>query len=249
MASKQLPEQQTGKERHSISVLFVEQSRLFREGMGLILSGSSYNIVHEANSIEAASQLVERGASADLVLVDLSEHDAAMLEQLRRLRAQLPEARIVVLTGAVSAGRLMLALEAGCDAYLLKDISPEALIQSLRLTMLGEKVFPTNLAQMLIDGQLYPGQTETQLFSRVLSEREQQILRCLVNGDPNKVIAQRLHITESTVKVHLKGILRKIQVSNRTQAAIWAVENSLDKLPALSAQKNRAGSLAQALPA
>lgn len=230
MASQEFPERKMRGDKVMIPVLLVEESRLFREGLCRILAGTPYEIVYEASSIEMAFALIEQGAQTELVLLDLAADEALASAWILRLRTMLPAARIVVLSGDVSLRKLTFALEVGCYAYLLKDISPEALVQSLRLIMLGEKVFPTNLAQLLLNGHLCPDQNATQLSGRNLSQREQQILRCLINGDSNKVIALRLHITESTVKVHLKGILRKIQVANRTQAAIWAMENSLDKL-------------------
>lgn len=217
----------------SVLTLLVEDSRLFREGMKHILADSPYDVQGEADCLEDALAIVSDGFAAALLLLDFREDDAEDFEYIRRLRSTLSAARIVVLTKDVSTSKLTKALEVGCDAYLLKDMSPEALIQSLTLTMLGEKVFPTNLAQLLIEGRLGAGQTatKTSFAANGLSEREMQILRCLVNGDPNKVIANRLKITEATVKVHLKGLLRKISVSNRTQAAIWAVERGIDKYP------------------
>jgi two-component system, NarL family, nitrate/nitrite response regulator NarL len=208
-----------------VLALIVEDSRLFREGMKRILADSPYD--------KDAVAILNEGFTPSLLLLDFRENDVEDFDHIRRLRAHSLTARIVVLTNDVSTSKLTKALELGCDAYLLKDMSPEALIQSLTLTMLGEKVFPTNLAQLLIEGRL--GATaapSVRPFSASgLSEREMQILRCLVNGDPNKVIANRLKITEATVKVHLKGLLRKISVSNRTQAAIWAVERGIDKYP------------------
>ncbi len=94
--------------------------------------------------------------------------------------------------------------------------------------MLGEKVFPTHLAALLVNGvaNTVPANIPPD-NSFGLSEREMQILQCLVQGDSNKLIANRLSITEATVKVHMKSLLRKINVSNRTQAAIWALNNGL----------------------
>lgn len=219
----------------SVLTLIVEDSRLFREGMKRLLADSPYDIQGEADCLEDAATLITEGFAPTLLLLDFCEDDVEDLDHIRRLRANSPSARIVVLTNDVSTSKLTKALELGCDAYLLKDMSPEALIQSLTLTMLGEKVFPTNLAQLLIEGRLgasvAPAPVARPTAASGLSEREMQILRCLVNGDPNKVIANRLKITEATVKVHLKGLLRKISVSNRTQAAIWAVERGIDKYP------------------
>jgi two-component system nitrate/nitrite response regulator NarL len=149
------------------------------------------------------------------------------LESLKVLRSAAPESRIVVLSNALAAPALAGALDAGADGYLLKNISLQGLTQSLELAMLGEKVFPTQLATLLAEGR---ANSERPMFrgnSRPngLSERETAILRCLVSGYPNKVIADQLQMTEASVKVHLKAVLRKIQASNRTQAAIWAINN------------------------
>jgi two-component system nitrate/nitrite response regulator NarL len=115
------------------------------------------------------------------------------------------------------------AMNAGADGFLMNDVSPEALLQSLELVMLGEKVFPTNLAAMLLDLSNAPSPLNS--VRGVMTPREHEILQALVTGSSNKMIANRLGITEATVKIHLKTLLRKIDVNNRTQAAIWAVNN------------------------
>jgi two-component system, NarL family, nitrate/nitrite response regulator NarL len=141
---------------------------------------------------------------------------------LRAIREVFPTAKIVVLADDLSVDVLRATMGAGADGFLIKTVSPEALIQSLQLIMLGEKVFPTNLASMLLE----LNNTPSPLTSiRGLSPREQEILQALVTGASNKVIAYKLGITEATVKVHLKTLLRKIDVNNRTQAAIWAMNN------------------------
>src|SRR3546814_70355 len=125
-------------------------------------------------------------------------------------------------------GTLAACLHAGAAAFLLKDISLEALIHSLKLAMLGQKVMPTELAMALINGAtgMQPAGGRS-IADYGLSDREMEILRCLVNGDANKVIANRLDITEATVKVHMKSLLRKITAATRTQAAIWALNQGL----------------------
>jgi two-component system nitrate/nitrite response regulator NarL len=125
-------------------------------------------------------------------------------------------------------------LDAGLDGYLLSDLSPAALVQSLQLVLLGEKVFPTSLAALLVSG-LTDNVVTMPGGGRGLSEREGQILRFLVHGESNKMIANHLGITEATVKVHLKTVLRKIGALNRTQAAIWALNNGLDQASAVRA--------------
>lgn len=213
----------------TVATLIIEGNRLFREGLKNLLRDSQFAVQREADSVASAKAFMAAGFLPDLVILDFNDSDERVVENIRHLRETLRESRIVVLTYSLSAAKLSKALEAGADAYLLSDMSSEALIQSLALAMLGEKVFPTNLAKLLIDGHIDLAGKDSAFASGGLSAREVQILRCLANGDPNKLIANRLNITESTVKVHLKGLLRKINVCNRTQAAIWAVGQGIDK--------------------
>jgi two-component system, NarL family, nitrate/nitrite response regulator NarL len=206
-------------------VWLLHPNKLFREGMKSLLSKSPFLVVAEAAGLQDVENLAS-GPAPDLILLDLAgEAEAA---GLRHLRKQFPKSRLVILTSELSTKRLTTALETGIDGYLMSDLSPEALTQSLNLVLLGEKVFPTSLAALLIRGSVdnvidLPGNR------RGLSERENQILHCLLKGESNKMIANRLGITEATVKVHLKTVLRKIDAANRTQAAIWALNNGYDQ--------------------
>lgn len=208
--------------------MLIDANKLFREGLRRLLDGSPFSIVSEAGNLREAASIVEQSDTPPLlVLVDLATGNEEEAEALRRLRRLLPESRIVVLTSELCTRRLANALEAGADGYLMKDLSSEALTQSLRLAMMGEKVFPTHLAALLINGRVNAPTIEMPVSRKGLSQREVQILRCLLNGDSNKMIANQLNITEATVKVHLKSLLRKINASNRTQAAIWALNNGI----------------------
>jgi len=212
----------------NVEMLLVDANKLFREGLKKLLDGSAFAIADEADSMAEAMQKLEQGLKARICLVefDAGADDIAVLQQMREKYADL---KLVVLAASTrNIHNLARCFEAGADAYLLKNISPDALKQSLKLVLLGEKVFPTRLAAMLISGQVdtqRPATASPDLEG--LSEREIQILRCLLNGHPNKVIAKKLNITEATVKVHLKGVLKKINAANRTQAAIWALNNGL----------------------
>jgi two-component system, NarL family, nitrate/nitrite response regulator NarL len=223
----------------SHSVFLIDASRLFREGLRRIFADSAFAVAHEAFSIEEAVPFIE-SLQPSLVLVGLPDGGAGLGERIRRIRAAAPGVRIVVLTDAVRVGRLAEALAAGVDGYLAKNMSAEALSQSLRLVLLGEKVFPTDLAQLLTVRQMtaQSDDGETARFSG-LSDREMQILACLVTGDQNKQIAHALNISDGTVKVHLKAILKKLRVQNRTQAAIWAMNHGISRnLAAQRAKEN-----------
>ena len=202
----------------SSQTILIEPNRLFREGLKHLLNGTRFEVGAEFNTVDLARTAAETAETPDLVISGQAVTDEA---DLRALREAFPSARIVVLADGLSVEALRAAMGGGADGFLSKSVSPEALIQSLQLVMLGEKVFPTNLASMLLDMTAAGPQHSV----RGLSPREQEILQLLVTGASNKMIAIKLGITEATVKVHLKTLLRKIDVNNRTQAAIWAMNN------------------------
>ena len=208
------------------SVYLIAAKRLSREGLRRILLDSSFTVIHEASSIEDALPFIE-SLQPSLVLVDLSDGGEILSEHAGWILAAAPRVRIVVLTGAIQGHRLADALSAGVDGYLQNSMSSEALHQSLRLILLGEKVFPTDLAHLLTNGRIMSRSDNGPVGNfNGLSDREMQILRCLLNGAQNKQIACELDISDGTVKVYLKAIMRKINVQNRTQAAIWALHHS-----------------------
>jgi two-component system nitrate/nitrite response regulator NarL len=203
----------------SSRTILIEPNRLFRQGLKHLLSGTCFEVGAEFNTVELVLEAGATGAAPDLVISGQPVKDEA---DLRVLREVFPTARIVVLADDLSVEALRAAMGGGADGFLIKSVSPEALIQSLQLVLLGEKVFPTNLASMLLDLSSAPSPLNS---IRGMTPRENEILQALVTGASNKVIAYKLGITEATVKVHLKTLLRKIDVNNRTQAAIWAMNN------------------------
>jgi len=155
------------------------------------------------------------------------------LTQFKRLRNLADHARLVVLASNRTHQNLTFALQGGADGYLNKSMSCDVLQRSLQLVMLGEAVFPADVANLLITTGVErapPAGTKAQPPSNELSKREVQILRCLLAGQSNKAIARNLSITESTVKMHFKNVMRKIHAQNRTQAAVWAIQNGLSPL-------------------
>ncbi len=216
-----------------VNVFLIDANKLFREGMKRLFENTPFKVMGEAGSLREGVPAVEAaGVPPELILIDLANGGEDEVEQLRALRDNHPGIRVVILTTDLCTRRLSGALGAGAHGYLMKDIACEALMQSLKLVMMGEKVFPTHLAELLINGRSEELATEVPARRKGLSQREIQILRCLLNGNSNKMIANHLHITEATVKVHLKSLLRKINASNRTQAAIWALNNGIGDQPA-----------------
>jgi two-component system nitrate/nitrite response regulator NarL len=214
----------------SESVFLIDVSRLFREGLRRIFADSVFTVVHESVSVEDALPVM-RSLRPSLVLCDLAGSRDPLTTQIGEIRAAAPSARIVVLTQAIRADQLADALTAGVDGYLAKNLSADALLQALRLVLLGEKVLPTDLAHLLT-ARHTPWPHSQPHPMNGLSDREMQILACLVKGDQNKQIAQALNISDATVKVHLKAILKKTGAQNRTQAAIWAMDHGISRHPA-----------------
>ena len=212
-----------------VPLLIIDPNRLFRECLRSLLSGTPFDVTHEASDLPEGLEAVKANDEIGIVILDFSDDGSdSELQMLKQMRAVNEDIKLVVLTNEMSAVLLARSLNAGADGYLLKSLSSKALVQSLRLVDLGEKVFPTKLATMITSGQIDPTVAEARApFMKGMSEREREILRSLQHGHANKVIARQLGITEATVKVHLKAVLRKLNVSNRTQAALWAVRNGL----------------------
>jgi len=186
------------------------------------LDQSRFIVVAEHSGLRSVQTLASNDASPHLLLVEFNRIGDKDLEGLRRLRDAAPDWRIVVLSTELELAALRNVLRAGADGYLVNDISLEALSLSMLLAVTGEKVLPGSLADVLAsDGREFRVSTVSR-DHRQLTERERLILECLTKGYSNKVIARMLNITEGTVKVHLKSLMRKISVVNRTQAALWA---------------------------
>src|SRR3954463_4694832 len=158
----------------SDSVFLIDVSRLFREGLRRIFADSPFNVVHESVSIEDALPLI-RSLRPSLVLLDLAETGAQLIARIGQIRIAAPATRIVVLTQTIRVDRLADALSAGVDGYLAKNLSADALLQALRLVLLGEKVLPTDLADLLTVRHMASKGDQARSLNG-LSEREVQIL-------------------------------------------------------------------------
>jgi two-component system nitrate/nitrite response regulator NarL len=214
------------------ALLIVDENRLFREGLKHALSDKTFTIQHEVDSFVDALRLMRTAkVSFDLIVGNPGAADEIEYNAIDAIRLAFPNVKVVVLTDSATALHFELALKNGVVGFLSKQIAPTALRHSLELVLMGEPVFPitvtqriqTSLPSSLSADGVKPSDEQMPLD---LSNREKQILKCLVTGLPNKLIARELDIAEPTVKVHLRGLLRKLKARNRTQAAIWAIENA-----------------------
>jgi two-component system, NarL family, nitrate/nitrite response regulator NarL len=215
-----------------IAAIVTHPCTLFRDGLSEILAGTQFRLVHMAADLDEASIRHLPSAKTCVWLIGVGKCTATTYDFVRRVHSTTLGVKIVILAQSPTAEDVLAALEAGASGFLSQDISRERLVKSLELIALGEIVVPSEFLQAVCSRMTKP--TPAQPSSRdedhkptlhvvkALSRRETSILRLLMGGASNKVIARRLVITEATVKVHIKAILRKLRLHNRTQAAMWA---------------------------
>jgi two-component system nitrate/nitrite response regulator NarL len=210
-------------------VLLIDDHTLFRLGLQNLLERSGIQVAGAASSGQDGLRIV-RETRPDVVLLDMRMPDMDGLEVLRRLRADGVEAPIAILTTSDEERDLVEALRGGAQGYLLKDMEPEALVQALNRIVQGETVVAPQLAGTLaraLQGKSLEGAKATPLAE--LTPRELEILEHLASGQSNKIIARELGITDGTVKLHVKAVLRKLGVGSRVEAAVIAVEQGLGR--------------------
>ncbi|MBB3140438.1 two-component system response regulator NarL [Halomonas organivorans] len=208
----------------STAILIVDDHPLFRRGVRQLLEmDPELVIAGEAADGEAAIEAAARLAPT-LILMDLNMARRNGLEALRALREQGVEARIVMLTVSDAEEDVVAALRAGADGYLLKDMEPEDLLAAIKEAAEGRMTISPQLANLLARALSGPRAAPGDDVLGSLTAREGEILRALSRGLSNKLIARQLAISEGTVKVHVKNLLKKLGLRSRVEAAVWAVQ-------------------------
>lgn len=199
-------------------VLLVDDHPLMRRGINQLLSfEDEFEVVAEAsNGADAVAMNHEH--KPDLVLLDLNMKGMSGLDTLNALRADECDAAIVILTVSDSPADIEAIVKAGADGYLLKDTEPDVLVELLKTSLQGDKAYSQEVAKYLVERE-----NSTSVFDE-LTDREMQILTQVAKGLRNKQIADTLFISESTVKVHMKSLLKKLQVPSRTAATVLYLE-------------------------
>ncbi|MEC6796010.1 response regulator [Photobacterium sp. S4TG1] len=200
-------------------VMIVDDHPLMRRGIGQLLSfDNAFDVISEASNGNEAIALAHK-LPADLILLDLNMKGMSGLDTLITLRNEGVDACIVILTVSDNHADIKTLIEAGADGYLLKDTEPDELVALLKSALTGGKAYSE-----VVTTYLNSNCVENTLFSS-LTERENQILQEVAKGHSNKVIADSLFISEATVKVHMKSLLRKLQVKSRTAATVLYLQN------------------------
>jgi two-component system, NarL family, nitrate/nitrite response regulator NarL len=217
-----------------VATVLIGQNTLLRTGIGYILSGSRFalagDVLCDASNVSAtASELPV------LFLICESRSSGEYVEMTGQIKAKCSTARVVILVDHIEPQAVMQVCQAGIDGLCLTGMGGTSLIKALELVMMGETFIPGALGLALIDQTLSSTQSTNGYVASPpandvaratkLSAREAQILHHLTQGASNKLIARDLGLAEATVKVHVKAILRKVKVTNRTQAAMWAQQH------------------------
>ncbi|MFV3128760.1 LuxR C-terminal-related transcriptional regulator [Niveispirillum sp. KHB5.9] len=213
------------------AVMLVDHDQLFSAALAALLEEEGMAVESPLPSLPTAEQALSDGTPPALIITDPSGLDRSEDgDPLQRLRLLAPESRILVLSADLSQTALNRSLSAGAHGHVSKGASFNAVLRAVRLILMGQAVYPAAATQGM--GQApapaaMAAETAGEAGGADLSPRETQILACVISGHSNKAIARRLSITESTVKMHFKNAMRKINAGNRTQAAIWAMEHGI----------------------
>lgn len=207
-------------------VLVIDDHPLFRRGVLQLLGlEPGFSVIAEAAGGQEGLALARQHAP-DLILLDLNMKGMNGIDTLRVMRDADIDARIIILTVSNAPEDLIAAIRAGADGYILKDNDPADMLALICDAINGKTAISPELTSLLASAL----RQETQLENRnhaSLTERESAILKCLAEGKSNKLIARELDIMESTVKVHIRNLLKKLKFKSRLEAAVWAVANQV----------------------
>lgn len=222
-----------------IKLLIVDDHPVFRQGLRDVLeTDSRLKVIGEAADGEVAIELA-READPDVILMDINLPTINGLQVTRKIKAQMPDVKVIMITGYDDAEQVFHALRAGASAYCPKDITPEALISIIHTVrrgnyFVGEKIMTYDELMAWIEQKIGrfagPLVSDTDELFVPLSPREMEILEHVTRGLSNKEIAYKLGISHQTVKNHMTAILRKLRVDDRTQAAVYALRHGWVRL-------------------
>ena len=213
------------KEIQPIRILIADDHPVVRRGFRYLIEATpDMALVGEAkDGLEAVEKT--RLLKPDIILLDLVMPQLDGLAALRTIKQEFPEARILVVTSFAEDDQVFPAIKAGASGYLLKDTSPDALLQAIRDVYQGQSSLHPTIARKVMQELSQPPSLPP--TAEPLTEREVEVLKLVAQGLSNPDISQKLGITEGTVRVHISRILSKLHLANRTQAALYAIQEGL----------------------
>ncbi len=210
-----------------IKIILIDDHTLFRSGIKALLSRQEdLEVIGEAADGLAGVKLVEQ-LQPDIVLLDLDMPVMNGREALAQILSARPEQTVVMLTVSEDSDDLTECMRIGARGFLLKNINADFLLESIRKAVDGDNVFSPEMTARLVQSLISPAAPPKNNELANLTPRELEILGYLAAGHSNKVIARHLDLAESTIKVHVQNILRKLELSSRVQAAVYAVQHKV----------------------
>lgn len=206
------------------SVFMIDDHPLFRKGVHQLIEMEDdlVSIGESSSGEEAIHQLKNIPEEPDLIILDLNMQGMDGLETLRSLRAMGISSKIIMLTVSDNDADVIDCIRAGADGYLLKDMDPEDIIEKIKAATIGKLAISERLTEVLATALRKPDKNSGDLLSS-LTSRELEILNRISQGLSNKLIARELDISDGTVKVHVKHLLKKLNMKSRVEAAVWMV--------------------------
>lgn len=210
----------------AIKILIADDHHVVRRGLVFFLKTQELiEVVGEAGNGKEAVDLA-RNLNPDLILMDLIMPEMDGIQATRIIKAEKPEVKILMLTSFADQEHVIPAIEAGASGYQLKDIQPDELVASIRKIMSGEDQLHPRATSLVLKHLSGNNRQERKPLDE-LTKREMEVLKEIASGKSNKEIATSLFITEKTVKTHVSNVLAKLELADRTQAALFAVRNRL----------------------
>ena len=208
------------------TILLIDDHPMLRNGVKqLIALDTSLKVIGEASNGEQGVELAKQ-LDPDLILLDLNMPGMNGLDTLDKMRQTSLSGRVVVFSVSNHEDDVVTALKRGADGYLLKDMEPEDLLTALHNAAAGKMVLSEALTPVLA-ASLRESRPSGDRDIQSLTPRERDIIKLIAEGLPNKMIARRLNITESTVKVHVKHLLKKMKLKSRVEAAVWVLQSNV----------------------
>lgn len=204
----------------NVRLLLADDHRIVREGLKMILESSPrYTVVEEASN---GDELLTKAMTVkpDLIISDLKMPGVSVIDSTKQLKDQLPDIKVLILTAFDESEDVFRALESNVDGYIMKDTVPEQILHTMDMVMMGYSCFQSKLQRK-----------KKEESDITFTDREQEIFQLIVENLSNQEIAERLYISEATVKTHVSSILRKTGQPNRSQAVLFALKKGLVKVP------------------
>lgn len=213
----------------TIRVAIVDDHGIVRQGLRALLTKSDMDVIAEAECGPEAIKLAEKH-QPDVMLLDIRMKGGDGLQCLPQIQAVSPQTKVIMLTTYANPGYLARSIHDGAVGYLSKDVDPNQVVSAVRAVAMGEELIDRDLLKMALSSSMdmsEPNPEPSELPTDDLSEREIDVLKLVAAGLSNAAIADTLHVSVSTVKTHVRHILEKLHVNDRTQAALWAVRNNI----------------------